>query len=168
MNHSCSPNACHEYVCVAGVNLQVLYALQNIASGEEITIAYSNWQGIDASAGSYDHIKDDMFKKSPDTHRDILRNKWGIVCEKECACYSSIDDNTVNCKLLDGSIVRLTRSGEMETAMVYVKDLLALHESMNSVAEIMYRIWYDGFQIGVLCDDSTLVEESLLYLKKLY
>lgn len=151
-NHDCKPNADHWYDKT--FKAVVLFAVRDIAQGEEITITYQ----------LSDDITIDM---SAQMGRMILKNKWGITCPKDCSCY---DENMKKLRdrsrELDKQIFALASEGKSQQALEYVKELINNHKILGSSMLNQQRTLYDGFQIAVMRKSSLGAAKK--YIKEVY
>jgi len=93
INHACDPNAVTYYD--DSTKCMVLHASRPIASGEEITISYTEF--LDPTCGG--------FRAEYENHASNLAEQYGIICPADCACKG-------------GAALELrTRSNELEAEM---------------------------------------------------
>lgn len=145
-NHTCLPNAVHTFDDGAGV--EVLFATRSIQKGEEIYISYSSSLAIDIDRSEALNFSiSDQIR----FEREILKNKWGIVCQADCVC----NDVTIKSQVIKGTKLlieaeRMENGGKHAAAFQLIHEVLTIHDHIQSSPLAKGVTHYTAFQLAIM------------------
>jgi len=117
-NHNCRPNACCSYDEEAQV--AILYALQDIQPGEEISVNYCPFTRLAPPELEFDECQ------------MSLRDHWGIVCPLDCFCNNPNARKLVmEGRRLNDTIKSLIQSDRLDEALKVGEKRLEIQRQLN-------------------------------------
>lgn len=162
-NHSCYPNACHNYDEKAKV--EILFAQREIQAGEEICISYLSFANINAER---------MFARlAPEEEFRMIKVQLklrGVVCPADCFCNDSkIRSLVIQARGMHNEIDRLAAYQRPACALKIVQNLLDIQEQIGSSLISKANTHYTAFQIAVM-SSKTLPQASrhIKYVHDIY
>ena len=163
-NHSCCPNACHNFD--ENARVEILFAQREIQAGEEICISYLSFSNIS---------KKRMFSMLLPPEREFRMIKAqlkfrGIECPADCFCNDpNIRSLVVKGRKLNIEVEKLADSGNPVASLIAAKELLDIQETIHSSLISIANTRYKSFQIAVL-SSKTLPQASkhIQYVHDLY
>lgn len=137
VNHACRPNSA--YVYDDGARVEVLYALQDIESGEEICFSYCNFAQFDRERAT---VGMDLETETFNIQLP-LRAKWRINCPADCICKDpDILKLVVKGRRLSDEIVFWVDRGEAYQVLLAGSELMNIHRKLN-------MSWFDQVSLNV-------------------
>lgn len=127
VNHSCKPNAGHNYDEIARV--EILFALRDIHAGEEICFGYRSFSSLHPQRPTFGMgSAEDEFN----LHQSLLQTKWGIHCPSDCFCNDTkARQLVVRGRELYISMHNLARRSQIEAALECAEKLLKIHDELE-------------------------------------
>jgi SET domain/MYND finger len=147
VNHSCIGNAEHLYLESRGV--KILVACRSIASGEEVTISYFNFQ-TDEIGG----------------RRQSLLRKYRFTCHCRVCTDPEVEADLEKMKNLDEAILRLGGLGQIEVALKKGQALLNRYDKHGMSSWCYHRTFYDMFQVAIIKRHTLAVGKK--YIRRAY
>ena len=152
-NHSCCPNACHNYDEKARV--EILFSQREIQAGEEICISYLSFANINSQR---------MFAMlSPENEFRMIKTQLklrGVECSANCFCNDpNIRSLVIKGRKLNIDVDRLADYQRPAAALQVVKELLEIQETIHSSLISKANTHYTAFQVAVM-SSKTLPQAS--------
>jgi len=150
VNHSCKPNAATIYDETARV--AILFALDNIEPGEEISICYySPFFKLESNQV----IPDINPEWSLEEELNFVKNRmlfitYGITCSPDCSCYDPVIRSLIQeGRRLHDTVTTLARQHNIKEALAVGEKLLDVHRRLN--VSWIYRGYthFLLFQMGI-------------------
>jgi hypothetical protein len=148
INHSCDSNACQSFEN----GTMVISALREIIPGEEITINYTNFNGRTSAL-------------DPASARELLVEKWGIVCSDDCKCNNkSFNEKVWACRNLDSAISDMISQNLFSDGLEIVDKLIPLLDEVGATWGWREHVNWSGFLFAVMSDSA--MDRALGYGKE--
>jgi len=123
--------------CFFESQINILIALRDIRKGEEICRSYVGFGLITKMV-------------TPEFTRRILRDVWGIVCDKNCVCYDKAYYEKIKLGWeLRLSMVRFESAETVNEVFVEGNKCVELENQLKLLAVNVRRTLKDGYQINV-------------------
>jgi len=134
------------------IQVKILYALRDIKNREEICFSYLPLVEIFGNG-------------TPDYFRQLLKYKWGIVCDQNCLCFDKTYIQKLNYRKELHKQIFLTKSFPA-VALNYAKSLLELEEELNMLQARMKVTLYVAFVHAI--GNAETVELGVGYITEAY
>ena len=132
MNHSCNSNACQ----VFEDGLMIVTSLRDVQPGEEICINYTNLNGKSSHC-------------SPKEARELLQQKWGIICPHDCICRNpQYGEDLECCRRLQREVAQLLDYQILDGAIKKVDSLLSALEKINPTWLWLEDAYWSAFTLA--------------------
>jgi len=132
--------------------VKILYALRDIKEGEEICYSYVSLEEI-------------LGNRTPEFSRQLLKHKWGIVCDQKCLCFDKTYNQKLNARKELYKQIYLSK-WYPTIALNYTKSLLELEEELNMPQSRMKVSLYVAFTHAI--GNARTVELGVRYITEAY
>jgi len=137
------------------LQVNILFALQDIKKGEEICISYLGYEDLHGTMTS-------------EMARHLLRFRWGIICAQNCLCYDQAYLRRIKQgRELDKALIILGSTQNVAEAKAAAKKCVKLQKGLNFSFTSVKRTPEDGLVITVK-DMRSVGEKELIvdYVKE--